>query len=134
MSIRPIRLEDEHSVLRMMHILWPDFDDDYSGESVLVWERPDGTLGAFASFSVRPWADGCKTSPVPYVEGWWVAPDLRRLGIGRALIHAIEKWARDNGYTELGSDAELDNVTSLAAHAALGFQPTQRVQFFRKTL
>ena len=70
--------------------------------------------------------------PVPYVEGWWVASDLRRSGVGRALIEAIEQWCRANGYAELGSDVELDNAPSLAAHAALGFEPTLRLQFFRK--
>jgi aminoglycoside 6'-N-acetyltransferase I len=118
----------------MMRDLWPHFDGDYGDETVLVWQRADGTLGGFASYSIRPWADGCTTSPVPYVEGWWVAPDLRRTGVGRALIGAIEQWARENGFAELGSDAELENTTSLAAHAALGFEPTERVQFFRKLL
>src|SRR5438067_1734925 len=28
--------------------------------------------------TLRPWAEGCKSMPVPYIEGWWVAPDLRR--------------------------------------------------------
>jgi hypothetical protein len=34
---------------------------------------------------------------------------------------------------ELASDVELDN-DSLQAHAALGFEPFGRVQFFRKPL
>jgi len=72
--------------------------------------------------------------PIPYIEGWWVAPDLRRSGLGRALFGAIEQWCLDNGYTELGSDVEVDNAPSLAAHAALGFKPTLRLQFFRKHL
>jgi hypothetical protein len=42
-----MRAADQPSVLQMMRELWPDFDDDYSGERVLVWERPDGTLGVF---------------------------------------------------------------------------------------
>ena len=72
--------------------------------------------------------------PIPYIEGWWVAPDLRRSGVGRTLIEAIEGWCRDHGYTELGSDVEVDNGPSLAAHSALGFAPTVRLQFFRKRL
>lgn len=60
--------------------------------------------------------------------------DFGRRGIGRALIHEVERWARERGHRELGSDVELDNVVSLDAHEALGFEPVQRVQFFRKPL
>lgn len=122
----------------MMRELWLDagaYDfEAQGGEFVFVWERPGGGLGGFSSFSLRPWAEGCEAMPVPYIEGWWVAPDLRRSGVGRALIAAIEDWCRARGYTELGSDAELDNVDSQRAHAALGFEPTLRLQFFRKRL
>jgi aminoglycoside 6'-N-acetyltransferase I len=71
---------------------------------------------------------------VPYLEGWWVAPELRQSGVGRALVAAVEQWCREHGYAELGSDVELHNDSSLRAHAALGFEPTLRVQFFRKRL
>lgn len=54
--------------------------------------------------------------------------------MGRALVAAVEGWVRERGYWELGSDVELDNAASLDAHAALGFEPVQRVQFFRKVL
>ncbi len=122
-------------VLSMMRALWPDAGDyDFSDETVLVWERPAGGLGGFVSFSLRPWAEGCESTPVPYIEGWWVAPDLRRTGVGRALIAAVERWCREHGYLELGSDVELDNAASLEAHVALGFEPTLRLQFFRKRL
>lgn len=129
-----MRPDEVPAVHQTMRELWSDFDGDHGDEIIFVWERPDGSLGGFASFSVRPWAEGCVSTPVPYVEGWWVAPDLRRTGVGRALIDAIEQWAHDNGYTELGSDVELHNDISLIAHAALGFEPTLRVQFFRKRL
>ena len=119
----------------MMRTLWPGGDSyDFSGETVFVWERDGGELGGFVSFSIRPWADGCDSTPVPYIEGWWVAPDLRQAGVGRALVMAVEAWSRDHGYVELGSDVELDNAVSLRAHAAMGFEPTLRLQFFRKRL
>lgn len=133
MSVRLMRTDELSEVTEMMRALWPDAGDyDFGDETVFVWERSEGSLGGFASFSLRPWAEGCSGMPVPYVEGWWVAPDLRRSGVGRALIDAIEQWCRENGYVELGSDVELDNAPSLAAHAALGFEPTLRLQFFRK--
>ncbi len=119
----------------MMRDLWPEAGKyDFSDETVYVWQRPDGSLGGFASFSLRPWAEGCVSTPVPYIEGWWVAPDLRRHGVGRALLSAIERWCREYGYEELGSDTEAENTMSAHAHVALGFEPTIRLQFFRKRL
>jgi aminoglycoside 6'-N-acetyltransferase I len=126
---------DVAEVKAMMTALWPDFDGDYGDEQVLVWERAGGAgLGGFVSYAIRPWAEGCDTAPVPYIEGWWVAPDLRRTGVGSALIAAVEAWARSRGFTELGSDVEIGNDDSVKAHAALGFEARNRVQFFRKRL
>jgi aminoglycoside 6'-N-acetyltransferase I len=135
MAVRPMRTGEEPAVEEMMRALWPGGDRyDFAGETVFVWERDGGGLGGFVSLSLRPWAEGCDSSPVPYVEGWWVAPELRRTGVGSALMAAVEQWSRDRGYRELGSDVELDNAASLNAHATLGFEPTLRVQFFRKRL
>jgi aminoglycoside 6'-N-acetyltransferase I len=132
-----MRVEELPAVTAMMRELWPggaDAQYDFSDEGVLVFERERGGLGGFVSFSLRPWAEGCESTPVPYVEGWWVAPDLRMSGVGRALVSAVEDWCREHGYRELGSDVELWNEGSLRAHAALGFEPTMRLQFFRKRL
>ena len=135
MTVRQARPADLTDVADMMRALWPDAGDyDFSDETVFVWERSDGGLGGFASLSLRPWAEGGNSTPVPYVEGWWVAPDLRRQGVGRALFGAIERWCREHGYSELGSDAEIGNDVSLRAHSALGFEPTLSLQFFRKRI
>lgn len=135
MAVRPIHDGDQDAVLAMMRALWPGAGDyDFADETVFVWEREGGEPGGFVSFSLRAWAEGCDSTPVPYIEGWWVAPDLRRSGVGRALIGAVERWCVENGYDELGSDVEVENNGSLRAHAALGFEPTLRLQFFRKRL
>lgn len=135
MSIRERNSTDTPELQAMMRALWPDSGEyDFSDETVFVWQRADGHLGGFASVSLRPWAEGCVSTPVPYVEGWYVAPDLRGQGIGRALLAAIEQRCRDHGYVELGSDAEPGNVLSHRAHVALGFEPTLQLQFFRKRL
>jgi len=133
--VREMRAGELPEVTAMMRALWPDAGSyDFAGETVLVFERPGGGLGGFVSFSLRPWAEGCAATPVPYLEGWWVAPELRRGGVGRTLVEAVERWCRAHGHRELGSDVELDNEISLRAHAALGFEPTLRVQFLRKRL
>ena len=136
MPVRPARLDEMADVTEMMHALWPTSETyDFSDESVFVWQRADAPgLGGFISFSIRDWAEGCDSTPVPYIEGWWVAPDLRGTGVGRALVVAVERWCLEHGYDELGSDVEWDNEASLRAHASLGFEPTLRLQFFRKRL
>jgi aminoglycoside 6'-N-acetyltransferase I len=88
----------------------------------------------FAELSIRNIVDGCATDRIAYLEGWYVVPESRRRGIGRALIHAAEQWAVRLGCTEFGSDSEIDNEVSHAAHLRSGFQETGRVRTFRKQL
>jgi GNAT superfamily N-acetyltransferase len=134
MSVRPMRPSDRPAVLGMRLLLWPDDDgEDDAGENTLVWEQ-EGIVCGFIIYSLRPWADGCDSRPIPYIEGWFVRADLRRRGIGGALAAAVEDWARAGGFTELGSDAETVNRVSLSAHRRLGFEPTERLQLFRKDL
>jgi aminoglycoside 6'-N-acetyltransferase I len=133
MPVRPLRDDDRPQVGTWKLELWGE-DAWPGGETVLVWDDGDGTLGGFISLTVRPWANGCDSSPVPFVEGWYVAANGRRRGIGRALMAAAEGWARAEGFTELGSDVLLENTASLQAHRQVGFQPTEQVQYFRKDL
>jgi aminoglycoside 6'-N-acetyltransferase I len=79
-------------------------------------------------------ADSCETSPVAYLEGWYVDEDLRRQGVGTALVRAAETWARSKGLKELASDMQLANADSQLAHAALGFIEVERLVAYRKVL
>jgi aminoglycoside 6'-N-acetyltransferase I len=58
----------------------------------------------------------------------------RRQGVGAALVAAVERWGREQGCTELGSDTGIDNLASAAAHQALGFTEVGQVRCFRKPL
>ncbi len=70
MSVRLKRPDETSEVVKMMCVLWPDASEyDFNGETVYVWQRPDSSLGGFASFSLRPWAEGCESATVPYIEG-----------------------------------------------------------------
>ncbi len=89
----------------------------------------------FLEVSVRSHADGCDPStPVGYIEGWYVAPDCRRRKIGARLVAAAESWARDRGCLEMASDAWLDHLDSQRAHEALGFEVVDRCVHYRKAL
>jgi aminoglycoside 6'-N-acetyltransferase I len=101
---------------------------------VLIAERDDGRPCGFVEVGERAYAEGCATSPVGYIEAWYVDPEVRRQGVGRALLAAAEDWARACGYTEIASDALLDNVVSQQAHKRSGYAEVERIVTFRKDL
>ena len=102
--------------------------------AVFLAENDSGTLVGMLELSLRPYADGCESSPVPFVEGWYVAPRSRQRGVGGALVKAAENWAIVQGYSEMASDALLENTISERAHKALGFDEVERAIRFRKEL
>jgi aminoglycoside 6'-N-acetyltransferase I len=146
-TIRRAVASDRAEHGRMRLLLWPDEDSAELAEDTTEWlglvnpdqvafvaERPGGGLCGFAEAAVRGYANGVDEAPCAFLEGWWVDEDVRRTGVGRALVQAVEDWARGRGFTELGSDALLDNARSHTAHKALGFEERERVVYFRKRL
>ncbi len=145
LRIRRAQASDRNDWLRMRVALWPDSTsekhreeiDEYLREKAAVAYvavRPDGRLAGFVEATIRPHADACDTSPVGYVEGWYVDADVRRRGVGRRLVRAAERWARARGCTEMGSDCLLENDGSLRAHLAIGYEERERLIHFRRWL
>jgi aminoglycoside 6'-N-acetyltransferase I len=148
MDIRLVTKADAPAWLQMRRALWPEdggswhadeVEQFFAGElseplAVLIARDRDETPLGFAELSIRNYAEDCVTDRVAYLEGWYVIPEARRRGVGRALVAAAEDWGRAQGCTEFGSDAELDNDVSAAAHRALGFVETARIRCFRKEL
>ena len=147
--IEPVKPSDASAWLRMRCSLWSDgsetehleeIEQYFSGRfprypwDVLVAKASDGRTLGFVELSVRAYAEGCQGDRVAYLEGWYVEPEARQQGVGRALVLAAEKWGRELGLTEFGSDADPANMTSLAAHRALGFEDAGTIQCFRKKL
>jgi aminoglycoside 6'-N-acetyltransferase I len=102
--------------------------------AVIVVERDSGRLGGFIEVGVRPFAEGCESRPVGYIEGWFVDQDLRRSGVGGELVRAAEAWADAQGCSEMASDCLLDNEVSQHAHLALGYSEHERVVQYCKKL
>ena len=145
MRIREFQDTDWDDWRRMDRAVDPDNDsDDVEADMrailarpeavVFIAERPDGSVCGYVEVGIRAYADGCHSSPVAYIEGWYVDPDVRRSGYGRALLAAAEKWARERGYTEMASDARLGNDISLKAHQSSGYEVVGRIVQFRKPL
>jgi aminoglycoside 6'-N-acetyltransferase I len=118
--------------------LWPETSPEdlaiVDPKLIVFVAVENDAIAGFLELDLRSYAEGCDSSPVPYVEGWYVVPDHRRRGIGGALMTAAEEWSRAQGYTELGSDTEETNRLSRDAHAALGFDEVETIVVFRKAL
>ena len=144
--VRPIAEEDLSEWFRLRRKLWDaTSDDDHQAEMldildhdetqfVAVVEAGNGNLAGFLEASIRPFVEDCDSDNVGYLEGWFVDPEYRRHGLGRALVTAAEEWARGRGATEMASDAEIGNEQSLAAHIRLGYEETSRLVHLRKEL
>lgn len=143
MNIRPLQTQDLLAYFQLRTALWPDSDADFEREVSEILNtdhlasfiaEQDGALVGFVEVSLRSYAEGCDSSPVGYLEGWYVTPEHRKTGVGRRLVQAAEDWARAKGCTEMASDSELSNTQSQQAHARLGYQEVERIVCFRKSL
>src|SRR5215207_2123351 len=124
-TVRPLRETDLDDWLRLRKHLWDETgDDDHKSEMLDILDHYEsqlvlladagGRLVGFLEASIRPFVEDCHTDHVGYLEGWFVEPEFRKYGIGRRLVKTAEAWAREKGCTEMASDAEIGNDSSLA--------------------
>src|SRR5215467_8926495 len=110
--VRLMKPSDRRVWAAMRARLWPEHpaeELDSEMDTLLAegdfWtfiaEEADGTPAGFAEFSIRKFANGCTSRPVPFLEGIWIEPDYRRQGAGRALIEHAGTFFRERGFREL---------------------------------
>jgi len=146
MIVEPCTEKSVSDWLMLRQELWPHATGKHPFEIQAILENPKKMSGflvrtenniavAFAEASLRyEYVSGCETSPVAYLEGIYVKPEWRKQGVARLLCDAVESWGISAGCRELASDTEIENVNSQNMHAALGFEETDRIVFFRKAL
>ena len=147
MELRLVVPADADEWLRMRMALWPDTESEKEAAEIarffanpplpnlhaaFVCPLPDGGLCGLVEVSIKSSAPGCKTDRIGYLEGWYVDPEYREMGIGRTLVERAEQWAREQGCLEMASDTTPLYPVSPDAHAALGYQEVER--YFRKDL
>ena len=143
--IRRVSAPDRQAWTRLRDALWPGSLPDHDRETRTYFETPagtpivfvadvSGTVVGFLELDYRKYAPGCSSTPVPFIEGWFVDVAFRGRGIGRALVAAAEAHARAEGFAEIASDADTGNHGGIAAHRALGYDDIEHVVCFRKEL
>lgn len=112
--------DDDERVLDRARVFWDDSDS-----VILVAEGEDGPVG-LASATVIPLlhegGSWCRLSALV------VAGGSRRMGVGRALIAAVEARARDNGcrYLEVTSGERPGREAAHAFYEAVGLEQVSR--------
>lgn len=140
MPVRVLTEKDHSAWLHMRRALWPGGGSDTADVRrwlvrrdavTLIAETAAGIPVGFAEAGERAYADGCHSSPVAFLEGWYVVAEHQNSGWGAALVQAVVGWARSRRLTELASDSLLANDTAIAAHLRIGFQEVERSVKFR---
>lgn len=127
---------------KMRQVLYGSLDDAYHDEEMSnTLIHPDwhcsfivsdkGEIMGFVELSSRNIVDGCLTSPVAYLEGLYLKEPYRNKGYGKRIIKMILSWCKENGFKELGTDAELDNTKAQDFYESLGFEEVDRVVSYR---
>lgn len=143
-SIRRVTFEDKAEWFNMRKGIWPETPDFYmsfdmddilaSDKNVVLLAWAEGRPVGMIEARLREYGEGCETSPVGYIEGWFVYPDFRGKGVAEMLARAAEDWAREKGCTEMASDTWLDNESSIRAHLKMGYFEVERLVHFVKRL
>ncbi len=88
------------------------------GESViLLARRPDGSALGFCQ--LYPSFCSVLAAPIYVLYDLFVAPDARRLGVGRALLLAAEAHARTTGHARMDMTTARNNLRAQALYESL---------------
>jgi aminoglycoside 6'-N-acetyltransferase I len=143
-AVRKITREDKAEWLRMRKGIWPEEPDEYldydmedvlsSEQNIVFFALDEGVPIGMIEAHLRESAEGCFSTPVGYIEAWFVDEKSRGKGVAGILTDAAENWARAKGCKEMASDTWLENETSIRAHAKMGYSEVERLVHFVKQL
>jgi len=139
---------NEHYLEPLTHMamdLWPGHGEDEmkndfvtllrsENNRIFLLLKEEETVG-FVHFSIRTdYVEGSTSSPTGYVDGIYVKPDFRRMGLSKRLIKTGESWLKEKGCHQIASDIEWTNDESYRFHKGIGFKETNRLITFIKEL
>ena len=145
MTIRQADRNDLPILAQLACLLWPHHSiEEMQADLGAILDKPDAAFFlamaeeravGFAQCQLRhDYVEGTENSPVGYLEGIYVMPGHRGMGIAKQLLCACESWARSRNCMEFASDCELTNTESLQFHRKAGFEEANRIICFTKKL
>lgn len=66
------------------------------------------------------------------IAAMWVAPEVRRLGVGRRLLDQALSWGRSSGAQQAELWVVADNGPAFSMYQAAGFEPTGETGLLRE--
>ncbi len=99
---------------------------EHNADLDLVAVAPDGHLAAFC----LGWLD--RGSAYGQVEPMGVRPDLRRLGLGRAILSECLKRLHQHGAQKVQVETDDYRNAAFGLYAAVGFRVVRKVLVYRK--
>ncbi|MDH3243309.1 MAG: GNAT family N-acetyltransferase [Saprospiraceae bacterium] len=145
-EIQTLDKDNLPDLAHLMVALWPelsfteafkDCENKLRSDSEITFlsKTWEGSYVGFVTISIRfEHVEGTHSSPVGYLEGIYVKPEMRQQGVARKLFLNAEEWCKKKGCHEMGSDATLDNLVSHRFHFKAGFQEVNRLVCYRKEL
>jgi aminoglycoside 6'-N-acetyltransferase I len=141
-KIRKAEEADLEGWAALRRALWPGYAEDAlldeeramlasPDEVCFLLVDPEGRAVGFAEAAIHPGPNG----PYAHVEGWYVAPEFRGQGYGRALIQQVGSWCLHRAICLLTSDTDAASYPlSPDAHARAGFRKLHDLTIFIKEL
>lgn len=138
--------QDLEPLLKMSQKLWKDVAKDKlekllkqalqsERHKILTAQNQKEQYVGFSVFSVRnDYVEGAEKTPTGYLEGIFVERKFRKMGIAREFIRLGEKWCKECGCSQLGSDTWLSDTASRKFHNSVGFWEEDELVHFLKNI
>lgn len=141
MDVRPMVPEDVEAAARLSTELgYPATAEELAGRLAdLSWREDHAVLVAELDGAVIGWIHVQESRlvvepPRADITGLVVSREVRRAGVGRALVEAAERWAAERGADRIRVRSNVVREDAHAFYPAIGFEVAKTSTVFEKQL